>query len=193
MAYNTGFQVYKSTALQALDCRPTGQTKMVGGPGDTFTYSTIFVAAEAIEVGECIAMTRVPKGLMVTDVVLYHSANAGATIGVGDPFCCGRFLGPIETTVASGGYFTQAQGVNCGPVTRLSKINRTGDGCGFGYTYTCETDIIITNGYGTNTFQVGGGSAGGGSAVGGGTSAVLASGTVFGLTIEGLIVPLPNA
>ena len=34
MAYNTTHQAYKSSQLQALDCRPTGQTKMIGFPGE---------------------------------------------------------------------------------------------------------------------------------------------------------------
>ena len=103
--------------------------------------------------------------------------------------CCGRFLGPVDTSTASGGYFSQAQGVSCGSVVNLQKIGRGGDGCGFGYLYRCDTDMIVTNGYGINTFQQGGGSVSGAS-MGGGTPGPLASGTVIGLLVDGYFSPL---
>ena len=186
MAYNTSHTRRKSSYLHDLDCRTTGATRTAIGYGPP--YSAVFTADEAIEAGECIAMVRVPRGFTVTNVKLFHTANA-ATIGVGDPFACGRFLGPVDTSTASGGYLSQAQGVTCGYLTELQKIGRGGDGCGFGYTFTCETDVIVTNGYGINGFQQGGSERTITSVMGGGLQGTLAVGTVIGVIVEGHLNP----
>ena len=184
MAYNTSHTRRKSSYLHDLDCRTTGATRTAIGGGPP--YSGAFVADEIIEAGECIAMVRVPRGFTVTNVKLFHTANA-AIVGVGDPFCCGRFIGPVETSNASGAYFQHAERVSCG-VAVLQKIGRSGDGCGFGYTYTCETDIIVTNGYGLNSFNQGG-SNNPSTTNGGGTAGPLASGTTIWLRVDGHINP----
>ena len=184
MAYNTSFTRRKSSHLHDLDCRTTGATRTAIGGGPP--YSGVFVADEIIEAGECISMVRVPRGFTVTDVQLFHTANV-AIIGVGDPFCCGRFIGPVETSTASGAYYQQTDRVSCATMV-LQKIGRSGDGCGFGYTYTCETDIIVTNGYGQNGFNQGR-SSNPSTTNGGGTAGPLASGTVIGLRVDGHLNP----
>lgn len=198
--YNRNFTAYKSTQLQGLDCQTTGQIVYVGDPSILRVFSGTYTTAEAIETGECIAMVRVPRGFTVTDVHLTWSQNSttDVVIGVGDPFCCGRFLGPVLMNFSTGGSGGSAINLPhgtaaCVPLNRLNKIGRVGDGCGYGYTYTCDTDIIITNGYGANSFDSGGGSAhGSAGAVSTGSTfnnGAIASGVTFGLKVEGYINP----
>lgn len=189
--YNKDFTTIKSAQLQAIDCRPTGATKTIGAPGDHLIFTGVFTAAEAIEVGECIAMVRVPKNFQVTGGLLSYTANTGAVIGLGDPFCCGRLLGPILCSVDPAATTTSPSGTACAFLGIITKTGATADGCGLGYTYTCETDLVVTNGYGENSFGIGGGKTG--TANGGPNSGVLASGTRIFVRVEGQIVPSPNA
>lgn len=185
--YNKDFQVAKSAQLQALDCRPTGQTKTVGYDG-TVTYVGVYTAGEAIEAGECVAMVRVQKGFQVLGGRLTWSSGSTACVGVGDPFCCGRLLGPINTTGGSMLNALNLQGTDCGVIMKSGNV---ADGCGIGYIYTCDTDIILTNGYGENSFGIGGGKTG--TANGGSIAGPLAAGFYAVLVLEGVIVPNPNA
>jgi hypothetical protein len=185
MSYNTGFQVTKSTQLIGLDCQTTGILKRVGfHAGTTLDFVSDVTLTSAVEAGECIAMIRVPAGFKVTEGQLSWTANTDAIIGVGDPFCCGRLLGPILTSLGSGLTGVAPQGTACAYTGIISKVGRTADGCGLGYTYTCETDVIVTNGYGENSFGIGGGKTG--SANGGGSSGPLAAGTVLYLRLKGI-------
>jgi len=188
MAYNTTHTRFKSAQLQAIDCRPTGQTKMVGADSGQLTLNANVTLADNIEVGGCIAMLRVPRNFQVTGARLGWTAVSGAVVGVGDPFCCGRLLGPINMTSASQLSALNPNGFDCGVLT---KIGVTADGCGLGYIYTCETDLVLTNGYGELSFGIGGGKTG--TANGGSASATLTSGTAFFLQVTGQIVPSPNA
>ena len=190
MSYNTASTRRKSTYLFDLDCRTTGQVKYAGTPGEEIVFYATITTDEAIETGECIAMVRVERGFTVTDMALYHTDLDNATIGVGDPFCCGRFLGPILGSVPSGTYIVGSPSgtQGCTSMHRLTKINRAGDGCGFGYTFTCQTDIVITNGYGNNTFQQGGGSVSG-TTMGGGNDGPIPTGAVLGLRVVGYVNP----
>ena len=187
--YNKDFTRRKSSYLHDLDCRTTGATKTAIGDGPP--YSALFTADEAIEAGECISMVRVPKGFTVTDVLLtWSNGGQDSVIGVGDPFCCGRFLGPLLTNKASGyAIIGSPQGTfTCSQMARLAKVGRSGDGCGFLYKYTCVTDIIVTNGYGDNSFHQGGAAVSSGSS-GGGFPGPLPSGITIGLTVDGFIDP----
>lgn len=187
--YNKDFTRRKSNVLHDLDCRTTGPIRHAGQEGPP--YTAVFTADEAIEAGECISMVRVPRGFTVTDVLLtWSNAGQDGTIGVGDPFACGRFLGPLLVNKASGhAIIGTPQGTfTCAQLARLAKIGRSGDGCGFGYTYTCETDIIVTNGYGEASFNQGGSSAPSLTS-GGGYAGPLPSGIVIGLRVEGYINP----
>lgn len=191
MSYNTSHQVAKSAQLQALDCRPTGATKTVGFPGEQLTYNAVYTAGEAIEVGECIAMIRVPRGFQVTGGMMTYTANIGAVIGLGDPFCCGRLLGPILCSIDPAATTSAPSGFTCAFAGFIVKTGATADGCGLGYVYTCETDLVVTNGYGEGSFGIGGGKTG--TANGGLNSGVLAAGTRIFVKVEGQIIPNPNA
>lgn len=189
--YNRNFTPYKSTALQGLDCNISNGPVYHAGVTENFrSYAVTYTLAEAIEAGECISMIRLPRGLTITDAALFYTPGT-AIIGVGDPFCCGRLIGPVDIAIVPGQYQGDAQGVSCAPTySRMVKMGRGGDGCGFGYTYTCDTDLIITNGYGLNSFQQGGMPGGKNSATtGGGTAGPLASGSVLGLKVEGYMNP----
>mgnify|MGYP001580284493 FL=1 len=67
----------------------------------------------------------------------------------------------------------------------LTKIGRVGDGCGIGYTYTCATDLIISNLYGIGSaFQGGFGNA---EPSGGGVFGdAIPSGTTFAVEVRGI-------
>ena len=187
--YNKDFTVLKSAQLQALDCRPTGATKMVGN-GDQLTFVGTYLTAEAIEPGECISLVRVPAGFQVTGGRLAFGSGSNAVIGVGDPHCCGRLLGPILMT--GGSQIPNTVNPNGFDCMVIMKTNLVTDGCGLGYVYTCATDIILSNGYGELSFGIGGGKSG--TASGGiVAAAAIASGTSIFFRLEGQIVPNPNA
>lgn len=188
--YNNGQQNHCSSYISDI-ARATGQTKTTGVPGETVTYNATFTATYAIEAGECVAMVRVPRGFTVTDMALYFTTAAvDAVIGVGDPFCCGRFLGPLIVNRASGTSDIMPQGTNtCTQMIRLSKIGRTADGCGYGYTYTCDTDILLTNNYGSAFFNVGGGGQTPVTSAAGLFGGVLPAGWVAGLSVTGFADP----
>lgn len=186
--YNRDFTRYKSTQLASLDCTPAGSVVAAGHEGPPFVGT--FVSNEILEQGDCVAMVRVPKNFVVTVVNFFTAKGNTAVVGVGDPFCCGRFIGPIDTSLGPTDYVGQAQNQTCGTaVWWLQKMGRGGDGCGYGYMYSCATDIIITNGYGNSTFQQGGGSVSGTAMSSGGTPGTLASGTVLGLYVDGYVHP----
>lgn len=145
MAWNTDFTRFKSADLAGLDCgsylkiprRDRVITKVAQYTGD-------------LEKGQCVAMIRVPAGARITGARLAWQNGAASVLSVGDPYACGRLLGPISAVVSSGVVGTSAtQGAfNClpwGACGVLTKTGRNGDGCGLFYQYTCETDIIITN------------------------------------------------
>jgi hypothetical protein len=186
MAYNTNSTPRKSTLLFDIDCRTTGSVKYAEGFGAPIRLVATVTTDQIIEAGECIAMLRVPKGFTVTGGQIAFTASAtNAVIGLGDPFCCGRFLGPILAVAGSGvGVAFSPAGTTCWPNTIITKTNNTGDGCGIGYTYTCETDLIITNGYGEAGFGVGGG--GTGTAVSGTYNGTLPSGWVCKVVLDGV-------
>lgn len=191
MAYNTTHPRYKSSWLAAFDCTNAGAIK--GPPLDARNkyYATFTVpTGEQMEAGECVGMIRIPADTRVVDAVLTWSlCNAGAILAVGDPFACGRFIVaaahrlPQENTAAG----------SCGS-NRLVKTGAIGDGCGAGYLYTCETDVLITVLYGDSSGNQGGwaggagpnsGPSGSGPAGGGGA---LAAGTRLTLILDVLPV-----
>lgn len=172
MAYNsaqqtgaspeTGWVKFKSDELAALDCghnikiNPGRSHVRVG----TFTSS----ATKVLGVGECVAMVRVFPGESIEACVLtWANSPAGTAVprtllAVGDPYACGRFLGhpvPIDTITQSGVYVVGNAGPY-GACGTMMKIGTVGDGCGIGYTYTCETDIVLTNLYNAGFAGVGG-------------------------------------
>lgn len=193
MAYNTSSTRRKSSYLHDLDCRTIGAVKTTLSPGETITYAAVYTADEAVEAGECIAMVRVPRGFTVTDALLTWSAGAAdAVIGLGDPFACGRFLGPLLTNQASGiEQIGAPQGTfSCSQAYRLSKVGRAGDGCGVGYTYTCETDLVVTVGYGQAGFGIGGSTKTTGAVGGGYGGSAWPSGGTLAVVVTGYVNPL---
>ncbi|HLB23555.1 MAG TPA: hypothetical protein VJP07_05630 [Dehalococcoidia bacterium] len=177
MAWNTARAKYRSDELANLDCSPntrqarTSETRLWG--------SITFATTKTIAAGECVAMVRVPAGAVILGGQLTWARTAAGTcvprtvLAVGDPFACGRLAGPIDTlweygAVVSGG----AKWGECG---RISKMGVVGDGCGVGYTYTCETDIFLTN-LNNEALAFVGGSTGAATVPGGIAGSALTSG-----------------
>lgn len=159
MAWNTGFTRFYSTDLVEVECsnfrkiprRDRAITKVAIYDGD-------------LEQGQCVNMVRVPSGARIIDVDL-NWANGGSTapvLAVGDPYACGRFLGPVALLAsAHRGQTSPGHCVGWGTCGTMTKTGRNGDGCGKFYSYTCETEIQIVNLYSEgNAAQ--GGSIGGG-------------------------------
>ena len=150
MAWNTSFTRFYSTDLANLEC---GSSIRI--PRRDRLITKVAVYDGDLEKGQCVNMIRVPKDSRILHVDLSWASSTGivtAILGVGDPYACARFLGPISTVVNRGyqadtaatpgaGHCT-AWGVTCGTMT---KVGRVGDGCGRFYQYTCETDIQIIN------------------------------------------------
>ena len=190
--YNEAFTRRKSGYIFDLDCRTSGSVKSAGVPGETHTYSAVVTTDEAIEAGECISMVRVPRGFTVTDAALFCTATAlNVVLGLGDPFACGRLLGPIMVGQGTGIDATSLpEGTHtCVQYVRLSKIGRGGDGCGYGYTYTCDTDLVVTVGYGQSGFGIGGSTKTTGAVSTGQGGIALPSGAVIGVSVTGFIQP----
>lgn len=185
MAYNTSHTRRKSTLLYDLDCRTTGSVKYAEGFGVPIRLVATVTTDEIIEQGECISMLRVPRGFTVTGGQLaWTAASTDAVVGVGDPFCCARFMGPIEVRHESTSRATSPSGTTCYPNSIITKVGRLGDGCGLGYTFTCETDVLVTNLYGPASAGNGGGGVS--SASSGGNSGTLPLGIVFTLILDGV-------
>ena len=143
MAWNTDFTRFKSTDLAGLDCgsylkiprREREITKIAQYTGD-------------LEKGQCVAMVRVPTGARITAARLAWQNGAASIFGVGDPYACGRLLGPVLALYSSGVIPTGTVTPTClpwGSCGTMIKTGRNGDGCGIFYQYTCETDIVVTN------------------------------------------------
>ena len=161
MAYNSTHPKYKSTGpgggLKGLDCGYNlkfARAATVNGP----LIAIFDTPSTGMEKGTCVAMIRVPAGTMILGGSLAWS-NGGASgtgsgglgaytigtaplLGVGDPFACCRLMGACCATHASGFNLGTSGSVTCCTMTKTGSV---GDGCGIGYTYTCETDIIVTN------------------------------------------------
>lgn len=159
MAYNTGQQKQRSTVLAGLDCgfAIKGVPNEDNFPEARFTASTTVV----VGVGECVGMLRIPANTVVLGAELYwNDAAPNAIVAVGDPYSCARLLGPIHVGTARGivsGY--GAAFAMCSPwglCGSLQKIGTEGDGCGIGYRYTCETDLVMTNLYSDANATMGG-------------------------------------
>ena len=146
MAYNSGWVKHKSTYLDNLDC-----SLNVKAPpqDDTFREAT-FVASstKVIGVGECVAMIRMfPNDIIMGAEFYWNDPAPAAVVAIGDPFSCARILGPIHVGTARGVLSTSTCGgmIAYGTCGSLTKFGREGDGCGIGYKFTCETDLVLTN------------------------------------------------
>ena len=151
MAWNTEFTRFKSAAIRDLDCG--NYLKIPYGEG---VKRLVGVYDGDLETGQCAAMVRVPAGAYVVDARLSWAGGTLNNVGaVGDPYACARFLGPLRMQVDSSNTLQAvgAEGFDCGVMT---KVGRSGDGCGRMYQYTCETDIVFTNLYNSGYAALGG-------------------------------------
>ncbi len=156
MAWNTGHAKYKSTGpgggLAGLDCGHNlkfARTETTAGP----LWAEFTTPTGGLEKGACVAMIRVPAGTRVMGAELFCTplgANDQTTVilAVGDPYACARLLGPCCVTAGSwsrASNNSSAIDLVAYDCFSMRRVGRVGDGCGVGYTYTCETDIQITN------------------------------------------------
>lgn len=179
MAWNTTFAKYRSTELAALDCGYS--LKQARTDLDDLWGSFTASATNVLGIGECVAMVRVPAGAVVLGADLYWTAGAGAGLfAVGDPFGCARFIGPATSGSAAiaRGIFHATCGTQYGVCGTMTKMGKTGDGCGIGYTYTCETDILVTNLYNNDNATVGGWAGSSPTTAGGHVGVAVSSGTI---------------
>src|SRR3990167_10041532 len=94
MSYNTTFTRFKSSGLAGLDC---GSYLKIPRRDENIIVTEVYDGD--IEVGQCVAMIRVPAGARIDDVEMTWGGGGGATVlAVGDPFACARFLGPMATS-----------------------------------------------------------------------------------------------
>ena len=159
MSYNTGWTRFKSGDLAGLDCgsylkiprRDRKVTLLAAYDGD-------------LEMGQCVAMVRVPANARIAKANLSWTGTAAAVLAVGDPFACGRLSAAISTAFPRGAVQPGGAIQGClawGTCGTLVKCGREGDGCGLFYQYTCETDIVVTNLYSAANANQGGFSGGG--------------------------------
>lgn len=159
MAWNTSYTRFKSTQLAGLDCG--NYLKIPQGQG---IIKDLGVYDGDIEVGQCVAMVRVPAGAIMVSAELSWDGTAVSNLGVGDPYACGRLITAANTGRPRGkdNTFAVTQLLDCtswlawGSCGTMTKTGRVGDGCGIGYTYTCETDIVVTNLYSSGNGLAGG-------------------------------------
>ena len=186
MSYNTDHTRFKSSDLAALDC---GSYLKI--PRRDRVHKLIARYTGDLEVGQCVAMVRVPAGARIVSSELTWAGSMSTTsnsiLVVGDPFACGRLSNVISTALPSGTTIgLSGAGLNCAPwglCGRLTKTGNIGDGCGLFYQYTCETDIIVTNLTFSNQATFGG-YATGAVAAGAGVPGVKWTGGALVLTIE---------
>ena len=162
MAWNTTHTRFYSTDLAGLEC---GNALKI--PRRDREITKVAVYNGALEKGQCVAMVRVPAGARITGAELTwrKSDTTESVLAVGDPYACGRLLGPISTIFDSGHIVNGAGNYwNCSPwgtCGTLRKTSNNGDGCGLFYQYTCETDVIVTNLHHTGNAYEGGFQGGG--------------------------------
>ena len=149
MAYNTGQYKQRSTYLENLDC----SLNVKAPPQDDTFLEASFTASstKVVGVGECVGMIRVAANTILMGAEFYwDDAAPAAVVAIGDPYGCGRILGPIHTGTARGVFSTSTCGGliaygTCGSLMKMGRTAAGHEGCGFGYRFTCETDIIMTN------------------------------------------------
>ncbi len=192
MAWNTSFTPFKSGLLAGIDCGTGGNVVKGSSVAQQSTrYWADFSYTSALSAGQCIGMIRVPAGTRIVGGRLTCQAPvpANTLLAVGDPYACGRFLGPVNATTLAIQPLGAMGGFDCGVFTRTGKagIFSNGDGCGLGYLYTCETDVVVTVLY-TDLNASMGGWAGSSSAAGTIPGAALAANAYLTLTLE--VVPV---
>src|SRR3989337_2594235 len=103
MSYNTDFTRFKSGELAGLDCgsylkiprRDRKPTLVARYTGD-------------LEVGQCVAMVRVPAGARIIGADLSWSGTSVSVLSVGDPYACATDILVInndaESNLSQGGW-----------------------------------------------------------------------------------------
>jgi len=181
MSYNTTFTRFKSEGLAGLDC---GQYLKIPRRDRMTTLVERYTGD--LEVGQCVAMIRVPAGARIIGADLSWSGTSLSVLSVGDPFACGRLSQPIHTLVNRG----QRGGVGAGwcepygTCGTLTKTGNVGDGCGLFYQYTCETDILVINNDAESNLNQGGWAGGAIAAKGAGALGAKWTGGSLVLKIE---------
>ena len=161
MAYNTSFTRFKSVGLAGLDC---GSYLKIPQRDERVNVTAVYRGD--LEVGQCVAMIRIPAGSRIVAADLsWGNGTGNAILAVGDPYACARLIGPASTArsrgatnvlvAAAGNDCTSyiAWGFGCGTMTRTGN---QGDGCGIFYRYTCETDVLVTSLYHAGYANLGG-------------------------------------
>ncbi len=192
MAWNTAFTEYKSGLLAGIDCGTGGNVIKGGNVAQSISrYWADFTAPTALSAGKCVSMLRIPAGTRIVGGRLTAQAPvpANTLLAVGDPFACGRFLGPVNATTMNVLTLGTAGVFDCGVFTRTGRAGlfANGDGCGLGYVYTCETDVVVTVLYTEVNASIGGW-AGSSTAAGTIAGAALAVNSYLTLTLEVLPV-----
>src|SRR3990172_7060769 len=184
-SYNSSHPKWRGTELADLDCGYG--IKAVAARSPFKTGSFIAATGRVLGVGECVSLIRVRAGTQILGGELYWERTAAGTcvpttvLAVGDPYCCARLIGPVNTLYQKGIMLAALQQQWAFDCSKIQKHGTTGDGCGVGYTYTCDTDIVLTNlyndgnaysqggapgAYTAGTKEGGGGGGGGGRAAG---------------------------
>lgn len=180
MAYNTDFTRFKSGELAGLDC---GSYLKIPRRDRIVTLVSRYTGD--LEVGQCVAMVRVPAGARIVGSDLSWSGGSVTVLGIGDPYACGRLSQVINTLVPRGirGGVGAGWCEPWGTCGTLTKTGNVGDGCGLFYQYTCETDIVVTN-LDAESKHAEGGWAGGASAAKSGFTGAKWTGGSLVLTIK---------
>src|SRR3990172_8930517 len=150
-SYNSSHPKWRGTELADLDCGYG--IKAVAARSPFKTGSFIAATGRVLGVGECVSLIRVRAGTQILGGELYWERTAAGTcvpttvLAVGDPYCCARLIGPVNTLYQKGIMLAALQQQWAFDCSKIQKHGTTGDGCGVGYTYTCDTDIVLTNLY----------------------------------------------
>src|SRR3990167_2485032 len=160
-SYNSSHPKWRGTELADLDCGYG--IKAVAARSPFKTGSFIAATGRVLGVGECVSLIRVRAGTQILGGELYWERTAAGTcvpttvLAVGDPYCCARLIGPVNTLYQKGIMLAALQQQWAFDCSKIQKHGTTGDGCGVGYTYTCDTDIVLTNLYNDgNAYSQGG-------------------------------------
>src|SRR3990167_3539153 len=139
-SYNSSHPKWRGTELADLDCGYG--IKAVAARSPFKTGSFIAATGRVLGVGGGVSIIRV---------------RAGTQILGGEPYCCARLIGPVNTLYQKGIMLAALQQQWAFDCSKIQKHGTTGDGCGVGYTYTCDTDIVLTNLYNDgNAYSQGG-------------------------------------
>src|SRR3990167_8496566 len=160
-SYNSSHPKWRGTELADLDCGYG--IKAVAARSPFKTGSFIAATGRVLGVGGGVSLIRVRAGAQILGGELYWGRTAAGTcvpttvLAVGDPYCCARLIGPVNTLYQKGIMLAALQQQWAFDCSKIQKHGTTGDGCGVGYTYTCDTDIVLTNLYNDgNAYSQGG-------------------------------------